>query len=109
MPRVVMRVDPALDGAAAPLTQARVRVTLRDGRALSLAANGARGYPQQPASDDELAAKFLACARRTFSEEAAERALAVLRRIESVADVRELTPMLSAGAAHQARARASTP
>jgi hypothetical protein len=84
-------------------------VVLRDGRELSLAANGARGYPQQPASDDELAAKFLTCARRTIPAAAAERLLASLRRIETVSDIRELTPMMSAGAAHQARARASTP
>ena len=32
MPKVTMRVDPALDGVAAALTQARVTIHLRDGR-----------------------------------------------------------------------------
>ena len=63
MPRVAMRVDPSLDGAGPPLTQARVHVRLRDGRVLTQEADGARGYPEQPASDDELDAKFMACAR----------------------------------------------
>jgi 2-methylcitrate dehydratase PrpD len=94
MARVVMRVDPSLDGIGPPLTQARVSIRLRGGRVLTQAANGARGYPAQPASDDELGAKFLACARRTMSDPAAERALALLRQIDQVADVRSLTVLL---------------
>jgi 2-methylcitrate dehydratase PrpD len=51
MARVTMRVDPTLDGGAPPLTQARIRLRLRDGRVLTASANGARGYPERPASD----------------------------------------------------------
>jgi 2-methylcitrate dehydratase PrpD len=91
MPRIVMRVDATFDGAAPPLTQSRVAVRLRDGRTLVQSANGARGYPDQPAGDDELAAKFLACARRTLADPSAERALTMLRAIETIADLRELT------------------
>jgi 2-methylcitrate dehydratase PrpD len=94
MSRVTMRVDKTFDGAAPALTQSRVTVRLRDGRVLVHAANGARGYPDRPASDDELATKFLSCARRTLSESAAGRALATLRGIESVSDVREVTKSL---------------
>ena len=50
--RVTMPVDPSLDASAPPLTQARVTIQLRDGRVLTAAANGARGYPTHPASDD---------------------------------------------------------
>ena len=42
MPRVAMRVDPALDAAAPPLTQARVHIRLRDGRVLTQEAPTAR-------------------------------------------------------------------
>ncbi len=94
MARVVMRVDATLDGLAPPLTQARVTVHLRDGRRLHQAANGARGYPGQPASDDELDAKFIACARRTLDDASADRALAVLRQIETTEDIRRLTALL---------------
>jgi 2-methylcitrate dehydratase PrpD len=92
--RVTMRVDKTLDGTAPALTQARVTVRLRDGRTITHFANGARGYPAQPASDDELATKFLACARRTLAEPASDRALAILREIGSVSDVREVTKSL---------------
>jgi len=100
--RVTMRVDPDLDPAAPPLTQARVRVALKDGRVLTAAANGARGYADRPASDDELGAKFLSCAVRALPRERAEEALTVLREIDRVADVRAVT-------AAAGRGRVSTP
>jgi len=88
--RITMRIDPALDASAPPLTQARVTVRLRDGRVLTASANGARGYHDRPASNDELAAKFMSCATQAMSESRAAAALAALRDIESVADVRKI-------------------
>ena len=96
IPRISMRVDPSLDGSGPPLTQARVHIRLRGGRVLTQHANGARGYPEQPASDEELDAKFMACARRAMPDPAAERALGLLRTIEELEDVRSLTALLSA-------------
>jgi 2-methylcitrate dehydratase PrpD len=90
MPRVRMIVDPALGVDAPSLTQARVRVHLRDGRTVSGMANGARGYPDNPASDAELDTKFLSCATRTLPDIQARDALALARGIESLPDVREL-------------------
>ena len=95
MPRIAMRVDPSFDGRGAALSQARVTVHLRDGRVVTQAANGARGYPTQPASDDELNTKFLACARRGISPAAAERALRALRSIEQVDNVQTVTALLA--------------
>jgi 2-methylcitrate dehydratase PrpD len=95
MSRVAMRVDPSLDAGAPPLTHARVHVRLRNGRVLTQEARGARGYPEWPASDGDLDAKFLACARRALTESAAERALGLLRKIEEIDDVRTLTACLA--------------
>ncbi|MCU1382923.1 MAG: hypothetical protein JWL71_1620, partial [Acidobacteria bacterium] len=61
---------------------------------LTASANGARGYPERPASDDELAAKFTACATQTLSPSGAAEALTQLRAIESIADVRTVTAAL---------------
>jgi len=88
--RVTMRVDPTLDASAPSLTQARVTVRLRDGRVLIASANGARGYPERPASDEELATKFMSCATQTLSAPQAAEILAQLRAIDSIADVRQL-------------------
>jgi 2-methylcitrate dehydratase PrpD len=94
MSRIAMHVDPTLGTTAPPLTQARIRVRLRDGRTVTTAANGARGYPDRPAADGEIDAKFLACARRTISEASANQALATLRRLEDLDDVRKLIEIL---------------
>jgi hypothetical protein len=94
-----MRVDPSLDGSGPPLTHARVHIRLRDGRVLTKDANGARGYPAHPASDDELDAKFMACAGRALPTPAAERALDLLRGIDALEDVRTLTAFLVADCA----------
>ena len=61
---------------------------------LTQEAQGARGYPEQPASDAELDAKFMACAIRALTDAAAERALGLLRRIDELEDVRSLTAEL---------------
>ncbi len=92
--RVTMGVDPTLDASAPALTQARVTVRLRGGRVLTASANGARGYPERPASDEELAAKFTSCATQTLSAARTARALTALRDIESIADVRMLAGQL---------------
>ena len=96
--RVTMRVDPTLDATAPSLTQARVTVRLRGGRVLTASANGARGYPERPASDDELAVKFMSCATQTLSAPRCADALTHLRAIDSIADVRMLTAMLGSQA-----------
>ena len=92
--RVTMRVDATLDAAKASLTQARVTIRLHDGRVLTADADGARGYPEHPATDEQLAAKFTACATQTLSPAQAAQALAALRGIASSGDVRELTAFL---------------
>jgi 2-methylcitrate dehydratase PrpD len=94
LPRVTMRVDPGLDGVAPPLTQSRVAIVLRDGRTISQEANGARGYPDRPASADELGAKFLGCAKRTIAEDAAHQALERLRGIDGESDIRTVASIL---------------
>ena len=79
MPRVTMRVDEEIGKGKPSLTEARVRVTLTDGRVLVREAHGARGYPEKPATAGELEKKFLSCARRAVPESEAQRILAALR------------------------------
>jgi 2-methylcitrate dehydratase PrpD len=104
MSRVTMTVDPSFDNGAPALTQARVTIRLNDGRAFTRMANGARGYPANPAGSDELAAKFLSCARRVLPEASADLALEALLAIDSAGDIRDVTRKMS-----PERARASRP
>jgi 2-methylcitrate dehydratase PrpD len=96
MHRIAMLVDREFDGTAAPLTRARVRISLSGGRVLSREALGARGYPEQPASRSELDAKFIACARVSLAAAAAERSLERLRSLDHVVDVRSVLQTLRA-------------
>ena len=93
MPRVTLRANEAFDRGA-PLSQARVTVRLRDGRAWSQAADGARGYPGR-LTEEELATKFAGCAARALSAPAATAAWAALTALDRITDVRELTAILS--------------
>jgi 2-methylcitrate dehydratase PrpD len=97
--RVSMNVDPTLGVDRPALTQARVRICLDDGRILADAANGARGYPERPASDTELGDKFLSCARRSVPESSAQQAMEHLRQFERLPDVRELITLCAHNAA----------
>ena len=94
MDRVTMTANRGFDNGAPALTQARVSIRLRDGRTFSEMADGARGYPANPASDAELDAKFLSCAERALSKASSRRALELLRRIQESDDVRAVARQL---------------
>ncbi len=95
MPCVTMRPDPEIGRGRPALTQARVSVRLRGGKEHTARADGARGYPDRPASAEELARKFEDCAGRVLEPSAVARALEALSGIESIDDIRELTAVLS--------------
>lgn len=92
LPVVTLRVNPSFD-AAAPLSQANVTVRLKDGRTVAERVDGARGYPGRVAQE-ELGTKFIACAHRALSEKAAVRALEIVRGVESLRNISELTEVL---------------
>ena len=94
MERIAMRPDPEIGRGAPPLTRARVHVRLRDGRTFVEEARGARGYPDRPATAAELEAKFSACATRVLKAPQAQQALARLRDLDGLTDIRMLTALL---------------
>jgi 2-methylcitrate dehydratase PrpD len=94
MKHVTLRANEEFDKGA-PLARARVSVYLRDERVVSLAVDGARGYPGR-LTNEELATKFAGCATRTLSESAANAAWAALISLNAITDVRELTRLLGA-------------
>jgi 2-methylcitrate dehydratase PrpD len=100
LPRIQMRVDGRLDEGGAPLTRARVHLTLENGDVHTREANGARGYPTRPASRTDLDEKFLSCAARVLSAAQSRRALDAARRVEQMPDIRELTDALMSTGSH---------
>lgn len=91
LPLVALRANPDFD-TAAPLSQANVTVRLKDGRTIEDRADGARGYPGR-LTEDELNTKFLACAQRSLTHRAAIQVLEVLRAIEIMANIGDLTQL----------------
>ena len=94
LPRIAMQVDESLGKDAPSLTQSIVKLRLRDGRTFTRRANGARGYPERPATQEELDKKFLSCGQRALPEDRLLPALALLHRLETLSDVRQLTELL---------------
>ena len=94
LPRITMRVNPDLGKNAPALTQAIVAIRLRDGRVLTREATGARGYPDRPASREELEKKFFSCGTRALRQEQLQAALTCLHRLETLPDTRHLTELL---------------
>ncbi len=97
LPRIGMAVDPTLNASAPALTQARVKIRLRDGRAMDGYANGARGYPDRPATSQELAAKFRMCASRVLDAGRTEKALDAVTSLDRFTDARSLMECLNFG------------
>jgi 2-methylcitrate dehydratase PrpD len=68
----------------------RVEVELTDGRVLAKRLEGSLGNLRRPLSDEQLDAKFRDQATLALPQVQAERALALCRRADELADVREL-------------------
>jgi 2-methylcitrate dehydratase PrpD len=72
-----------------------IEIALDDGRVVKGAADFGKGSPANPMSDDELAEKFRQCAAwGGVDRERIERVLDLAWRIETLADVNELTSLL---------------
>lgn len=84
----VTLVDP--DAALACPEAARVNIILRDGRRLQRTVMAATGMPQQPATEQQLQAKFMDCAMRALSVLEAGELWNRARRIEEVANARQM-------------------
>lgn len=97
LPRISMTVNPSLGKDAPALTQAIVQITLRDGRTLVRNANGARGYPDRPASREELDNKFLSCGSRALPKDQLSAALERLHQLETLSDIHQFTELIACG------------
>jgi len=98
MPRVALRANREFD-TAAPLSQARVTVRLRDGRELSERADGARGYPGR-LNEQELSDKFADCAARSLGPTTARDAWTTLTNWLAGTEERDIRSWLGALVSH---------
>jgi len=67
---------------------------LKNGQTFTREAQHAKGGPEYPMSEDELRGKFTECAREALDANGAARALDLLEKLETLADIRPLCEIL---------------
>lgn len=72
-----------------------VVVSLRDGKTYSRRVDVARGDPQNPLTEEEVASKYRDCVRLSLTPQDAERSLEMISNLESVKDIAELMNILT--------------
>jgi 2-methylcitrate dehydratase PrpD len=95
--RMHFGVHPQAEAAGYDKMTTIIDIHLKDGRTVSGRADFGKGSPANPMSYDEAADKFRGCAEFAQWDPAkTERIIEAVRELESLASVRELTPLLSA-------------
>ena len=94
--RIHLGVNPVAEAAGYNKMTTILDIRLQDGRTISSRADFAKGSPAIPMSFKEVADKFLDCAAfARWSRDKASRVIDVVGRLESVADIRTLTALLT--------------
>ena len=92
--KVQMRVDSTLKARDRGSRPCRVTVHLNNGQTCSRYGAHAKGSRERPLASSELEAKFAECAHRAIDETAAESALAYIKALETLQDIRPLCQAL---------------
>jgi len=92
--RVEIAADPEMALKRADYPTAEVRITLRDGRVLTRRTNVVRGDAANPATQDEIVAKFHSLAGGPLGAVRAREIVEVVEGVDSLKDIRDLTALL---------------
>ncbi|MEY3952540.1 MAG: hypothetical protein RL320_1342 [Pseudomonadota bacterium] len=94
--KVDFGVDPVAEAAGFHKMTTIITITLKDGRVVKGSADFGRGSPAMPMTYDEVADKFREnCEFAKFSSTKANQVIELVRRIETVGSIRELTSLLA--------------
>jgi 2-methylcitrate dehydratase PrpD len=94
--KVDFGVDPEAEAAGFHKMTTIITITLTDGRVIRGSADFGRGSPAMPMTYDEVADKFREnCEFAKFSSQKANQVVEMIRGIEKVGTIRELTALLS--------------
>ena len=99
MRKVNFYVDPEAESAGFDKMTSLLKITLKDGKVITGRAAFGKGSPANPMTFDEAAAKFRGCAEYAdWPREKTEQIIALVRTLETAADVSALSPLLAASA-----------
>jgi 2-methylcitrate dehydratase PrpD len=94
--KVNFYVDPEAESAGYDKMRSLLKIHLKDGRVITGRADFGKGSPANPMSFDEAAVKFRGCAEfAAWPKDKTEKIIAFVKALESVQDVRALSPLLS--------------
>jgi 2-methylcitrate dehydratase PrpD len=97
MRKVKFFIDPEAEAAGFDKMTSIIKITLEDGSVISGRAIFGKGSPADPMTFDEAADKFRGCAEYAeWPKPSTEALIDLVARLDSVADVKRLTPLLSA-------------
>jgi 2-methylcitrate dehydratase PrpD len=97
--KVDFGVHPEAEAAGYDKMTTIIEINLTDGRHIGGRADFGKGSPSNPMSYDEVADKFRECATYSrWPREKAERVIALVKDLENLRDVRELTGLLTRSA-----------
>ncbi len=88
--KVKIQLEPSF-----PMMTTTIKVTLDDGRILSGNLEKPKGYPENPLSHAQVAAKYKDCAQLILSESAVNRSLALMENLEKVENIGQLMQVIS--------------
>jgi 2-methylcitrate dehydratase PrpD len=107
--KVEFGVHPEAEAAGYDKMTTILEIALTDGRVIRDRADFGKGSPANPMSYDEVADKFRECAAYSrWPKKKAEQIVELVRSLETLGNVRELTGLLSREAGGTARGRAAT-
>ncbi|MGA0865243.1 MAG: MmgE/PrpD family protein, partial [Burkholderiaceae bacterium] len=94
--KVDFGVDPEAEAAGFHKMTTIITITLTDGKVIRGSADFGRGSPAMPMTYDEVADKFREnCEFAKFSSQKANQVVEMIRGIEKVGSIRELTTLLA--------------
>ena len=91
--KVTCEIDPSVQAVFPKKRGAKVRIELKDGTAYEKELYDLKGSPSNPVSTAELERKFMSNARAAMEETRAQELLALLRRVETLLSVDEITAL----------------
>lgn len=91
--KVTCEIDPSVQAVFPKKRGAKVSIELKDGTAYEKELYDLKGSPSNPVSTAELERKFMSNARAAMEETRAQELLALLRRVETLPSVDEITAL----------------
>jgi 2-methylcitrate dehydratase len=72
-----------------------VSVELKNGSRFTYTAKIAKGHPENPLTEEEVLDKFRSNAKQALSQQRAEAVIAIMRNLETTANVKDLVELLT--------------